>query len=243
MATTEVKSNIPVHLWELFPGRSEELLELFHGAEENTSLLQSDLHTIRDWLNVAGYEHESLHALLTLLILAEEEGSQCIALSEQSLGLRFADLVPAEQAGRWTRRVLADLDKEDFSKLIGSTADDDRPVIRHDWGGKAYLYFQKYLRHELDFAKAMRARLLEPQAPVWTRAGDARAAILHQVLVADPLRPGGKTLTLDDDQRCAVELALLRPVVFISGGPGPGRRRSCSRCCAALFAPASRRTG
>src|SRR5262245_48021935 len=79
------------HLRGLFRGASDELLAMLQTAEENAGLMHCDLHTMRDWLEIAGYS-ETLHILLLLLILAHGDGSLCIGLSEQKLARRLEEL-------------------------------------------------------------------------------------------------------------------------------------------------------
>jgi exodeoxyribonuclease V alpha subunit len=125
-----------------------------------------------------------------------------------------------DQALAWAQRVSADLASHDFGNLIGTSPDDHRPVIHHALGGRRYLYFQKFLRHELEFVQTFRAKLMSPCLD--SRLGDADA-LLREVLDGHPLRLGGRPLVVDQDQRRALELALSRPLVLISGGPGTGK--------------------
>src|SRR5207244_12386417 len=80
------------YLAELFPAASEDLLHLFAAAAENANLVHADFQTIRDLLELGGYDGpESLHALLLNLHLALEEGSLCIEASIPSLAGRLTD--------------------------------------------------------------------------------------------------------------------------------------------------------
>lgn len=237
---TILRPDPPAHLRALFPKASAELLYLFQGAEENVSFLQSDWYTVRDWLDIAGYEHESLHVVLVLLIVALEQGSLCIELSQESLERRLLDLVPAAQAQAWAQRVVGDLATDDFGRLIGSSPDDFRPVIQYLVAGRRYLYFQKLLRHEVEFAQAFRARLRSPTRNITPAQVEA---LLHEVLDVLPLRPGGQPLVLDADQRRALELALSRRLVLISGGPGTGKTSivlNLLRCLVRAHVPVDR---
>jgi exodeoxyribonuclease V alpha subunit len=214
------RANISAHFGKLFPSATEELLRLFQAAEDNASFLWSDFQTISDWLEVAGYEQETLHVLLLLLILAQEEGSLCIELAQESLTRRLADLTPREEAASWAQRLLADLGNQDFGKLIGSKPDDHLPVIRHDADGRCFLYFQKYLRHEQAFFRLLSGKLVE-------KVSDGHSKnvpqVIREVLDKESLRPGGRPLVLDPEQRRALELALSRMLTVISGGPGTGK--------------------
>ncbi len=208
-------------LKELFPQASAELLRLLGGAAENAGLLRGDYFTIRDWLEIAEYgDAEGLVALLLVLMLALEEGSLCVEASAESIARRLTDLVGGDEAQVWAQRILDDLDRDCFPRLIGTTPRDHRPVIRHMIDGRPYLYFQKYLRAELDCHEQIRKRLerVAPAAPP-----DNLAAVLQEVLHERPLLTAGQPLRLDREQQVAVGTALLRNLAIISGGPGTGK--------------------
>jgi exodeoxyribonuclease V alpha subunit len=208
-------------LKELFPIASPELLRLLEGAAENAGLLRGDYFTIRDWLEIADYaDTEGLIALLLVLMLALEEGSLCVEASNEAIARRLTDLVGSDEAIVWARRILDDLAVDGFPRLIGTGPADHRPVVLHTIGVRRYLYFQKYLKAELDFHKLFMARLqtLTPPEPPANLP-----VILREVLVDRPLIVAGRPLKLDRDQLLAVGTALLRNLAIISGGPGTGK--------------------
>src|SRR5262249_46811711 len=134
------------YLLELFPAAIEELLCLFAAAAQNANLVEADFQTIRDVLELAGYDGpETLHVLLLDLHLALEEGSLCIEASVPRLARRLADLVGESAANAWAERILADLDGNSFPDLIGRDGKASRPVILHCSGNRRFLYFQIYL--------------------------------------------------------------------------------------------------
>jgi exodeoxyribonuclease V alpha subunit len=208
-------------LKELFPTASAELLRLFEGAAENAGLLRGDFFTIRDWLEIADYgDAESLAALVLALMLALEEGSLCVEASAESIARRLTDLVGADEAMVWSGRIVEDLAGDCFPRLIGVAATDNRPVVLHTMGQRRYLYFQKYLRAELEFHSLLQQRL-ETRVPA--AAPPNLGALLHEVLTERPLVAGGRPLQLDREQLLAVGAALLRRLAIISGGPGTGK--------------------
>src|SRR5262249_25015359 len=93
--------------------------------------------------------------------------------------------------------------------------------ILHAVGERRYLYFQKYLKAELLLAELLRGRLGQA-APLLDAAGLSH--ILHQVLIADPLRRVDRVpLCLHQEQHWALGAALTQPLVIVSGGPGTGK--------------------
>jgi exodeoxyribonuclease V alpha subunit len=207
------------YLAELFPAASEDLLRLFAAAAENANLLEADFQTVRDVLELAGYDGpESLHVLLLDLHLALEEGSLCVEASVPSLSRRLADLVGKAEATGWAERILADLDPVGFPNLIGRDVRANRPVILHSSGNKRFLYFQKYLIHELIFQETLGKRLAE----IAGMACPFQSA-LKEVLEEHPMRVGGRPLRLDSGQKLALETALECNFAVISGGPGTGK--------------------
>src|SRR6516165_1320581 len=97
--------------WEflerLFPEAGPELLRLYAGAQTNANLLHADLYTIRDLLELSGYQAEQpLHALLLLMLVALDEGSLCVELSLAALKRRLNDLVSEAEASDWSDVIL-----------------------------------------------------------------------------------------------------------------------------------------
>lgn len=208
-------------LKDLFPDASPELLRLLEGAAANSGLLRSDFSTIRDWLEIAEYKRaEALVAVLLVLMLALEEGSLCVEASAESIARRLIDLVGPEEAQAWAQRIVTEQAGDGFPRLIGASPADHRPVIRYSVGERSYLYFQKYLKAELEFHQRFQERLqhvVPPEPPA------NLAAVLHEVLIERPLVAGEQPLLLDIDQKLAIGTALLRNLAIVSGGPGTGK--------------------
>ena len=209
-------------LTELFPQAGPELLRLFESAAENATLLRSDYYTIRDWLEIADYcEHASLPALLLVLLLALEEGSFCVELNEEALTRRLADLIGAEEARDWARRLLAEFERDPCPRLIGTSPRDHKPLILHSTGERRFLYFQKYLNAELLLHAQLITSLKQPSPQI---DAEALGRVLREVHVEAPLPlPDGRPMQLDPEQHKALATALARPLAIISGGPGTGK--------------------
>jgi exodeoxyribonuclease V alpha subunit len=206
-------------LADLFPEAGSDLLRLYAGAEDQAGLLHADYYTIRDLLDLSGYgARQAVHALLLALTLALEEGSPCIELDEDAISRRLGDLAGEADARSWATRVVAEL-REGLPDLVSDAVADGKPVVRHDRDGRAFLYFQKYLKHELTLESELRRRLARTGNPP---ACDL-AAILGEVLAESPDLRDGRALRLNARQRLAIALALSRDFVIVSGGPGTGK--------------------
>jgi exodeoxyribonuclease V alpha subunit len=201
-------------LKDLFPRAGPDLLRLLQGAAENAYLLRSDFYAMRDWLEIANYvdDEDVPHAILLLMLVALEEGSLCIEVAEPALLRRLADLVPAEEAASWAKRLVQSVGESGFPALIGTSPLDHKPVIVHAIGTRRFLYFQKYLRAELDFQRDLRQKLEQQAAPTPAAWPD----IIREVARTQPLK-------LDVDQQRALETALSSNFTIISGGPGTGK--------------------
>jgi exodeoxyribonuclease V alpha subunit len=194
-------------LKELFPTAGPELMQLLNGVVENAMLLRSDFYTIRDWLEIADYRSDEVaHAILLLMLVALEEGSLCIEIAEPALMRRLRDFVPETEAATWAKRIVQAIQEPGYPALIGTSPLDHKPVILHD----RFLYFQKFLRAELDFQHELTKRLEQnPPAKLWR-------SIVDEVLAS-------QTLRLDCDQQLALGSALVNNLAIISGGPGTGK--------------------
>jgi len=222
-------------LRDLFPEAEPELLRLFEAAAENSNLLRVDFYTIRDLVELSGYTtQEALQALLLVMLLALDEGSLCVEASQASLQRRLQDLAGEAAAGAWAQRIVAELRQPGFPTLIGQRVDEGKPVLLRQVGAQTYLYFQKYLKHELVLQAELRRRLgssrtAPPGGPRFPSAGPRAlagangSAMLNEVLRERPLLLSGRPLQLNREQRLALGLALLRDFVIVSGGPGTGK--------------------
>jgi exodeoxyribonuclease V alpha subunit len=201
-------------LASVFPEASEALLALYASAAENAGLVSTDFYTIRDLLVLSDYTKEGpLHVLLLCLTIALDEGNLCIEASQAGLERRLGDLVGTDAATDFARKAVTALREDGFAKLIGRRADDGKPVVLQTRDDRLYLYFQKYLKHELILQTQLRQRL-DGGAGSENRPSVSRA--LGEVLqrAAPPL---------NREQRLAIAVTLLRNFTIISGGPGTGK--------------------
>jgi exodeoxyribonuclease V alpha subunit len=212
----------PTHFTvDILDGHSQRLQRLVGQAVADAALPLADVYQLKDWLQSVDTTHaDSLGLLLIALFLALGEGSLCVELSADSLSRRLGDLLDAPSARSWAQQAIDDFHKGAFACLFGSSPSDYRPVIAWDGGERTYLYFQKYLKGELDFQQHfLRHHIEQPDEASVTRL----VPILHEVLEQQPLRTDAGVLQLDADQQLALGLALSRHFVLISGGPGTGK--------------------
>ena len=212
----------PDYLRALFPRAGTDLLQLLAGAAENASLLRTDFYTIRDLADLSGYTtDEPLHALLLAMLLALDEGSLCVEMAESRLTRRFVDLVPEKVGQAWSGRILNAVRSGSYPELIGKEVEDGKPLVLRRLGSRSFLYFQKYLKHELLLQTELNKRLprvsgesaLQPDLP----------RILREVFLETPIKSGGQPMKLSHQQRLAIGLGLVRDFLIISGGPGTGK--------------------
>jgi exodeoxyribonuclease V alpha subunit len=204
----------------LFPETGPELLRLYEQAADASGLMATDFYTIRDLLELSGYEsREPLHALLLAMLLARDAGSLCVEVSEPGLMRQLGDLAGEDVCRAWARRILAGLSEDGFPDLVGRCVADNKPVVLQRLGERLLCYFHKDLKNEAVFRDLLGQRLASGQTEP---AGNLRA-ILQEVLVEQPLRFDGRPAQLNHDQRLALGLALLRRFAIISGGPGTGK--------------------
>jgi exodeoxyribonuclease V alpha subunit len=215
------RSFLQASVRRVFPTATPELAGLLAASMDGASLALNDLYTLRDWLEISECPpQDELLALLALLMLALDEGSLCVTLEPAALRRRLGDLIDDAAADAWVPRLLAAVEAQDWSRLVGASADDARPVILHRQGTRRYLYFQKYLLAEIDFQARFGRRLQIPPTQ-----GDPKrwSAILREVLDQQPLMAAGAPMRPDDDQQAALGMALNRGFALISGGPGTGK--------------------
>lgn len=218
----------------IFPEAGPALLKLYGSAAENAGLLRTDFYTIRDLLDLSGYGHEeSLQVVLLCMMLALDEGSLCVEASGKGLARRLTHIADEEAAGLAGAAAGA-LHDHGYPELMGRELGENKPIVLRQRGDRAFLYFHKYLKHELILEEQLKKRLetdiaAPPATPPLRKA-------LDEVLT-------NQTLRLNGEQRLATSLALLRNFAIVSGGPGTGKTSivlSLLRCLLRLGIPAER---
>ncbi len=192
-------------------------------------LTHSDVRLIGDVSEIAGGADAADQALMLALLVAREEGSLCLRVEAASLARRLEKVLREGQAVAWAERVIDRVSAvPPDSHLYGSPDEQSRPLIRLSHEGREYVYFQRYYLAASQLRESVQERLKD-------RAQQATAdwpSVLRAVVRGAPQRlPTGKPLVPSPDQVVALVLALARPFVVISGGPGTGKT---STLCALL---------
>jgi len=222
--TTADTESSQEYLLEIVPEADARLRRLYAGAVKDAGLLATDFYTLRDWLEATKYEKvHSLHALIVLLMVVLDEGSLCLHLTEDNCTCRLGEFLSQEDARYWGKKIVADLAQHDFSRLIGTADKCVTPLVRAEIDGQSMLFFQKFARQEKKLLEAFGRRLSPGSSLPNALPAERIALVLKDVLERNPLRRAGEPLRLDPDQLTALGLALLRPMVTISGGPGTGK--------------------
>lgn len=182
---------------------------------EEGLLTATDVSTIGDLIDLSQLTGEkALPSLLAAMFAALHEGNPCMELTVASLAARMADL-GVEDAAESAVEVVASMEAGRYAALIAESDAGQKPLVRYRAGAATYLYFQKHLKHEIHVWSLLRERVKASFEP-----GDL-GAIRKALEAASKAQNASQPLT--DEQRLALGLSLLRPLMVISGGPGTGK--------------------
>ena len=207
----------------------------------------ADILAIRDLRELSGYQDAAeddglaLQVLLLAMFAALNDGSVCLKLDLAALSgrlLAFTDET-AERAPRaafLAEKIIARLPVA-WPALIGD-AGDFKPLIRAEREGQGYLYFQRYYGYAQKLRDQLARRASAGASPI---SEDDLKRVKTAVLKTYPVlveKAGKKApLVLDGEQELALDQALRRNLVLISGGPGTGKTSvmvSILRCLSRL---------
>lgn len=201
---------------QLFPAATPRVLALHAAAASEIDPI--DLYTIRDLTELSNRpDDEELHVLLLLMLLAVGEGSACIEFSEENLCRRLADFIPEPEAAAWAAAIVTARDRH--TELIGECAEDGKPLVFHERGGRTYCYFQRYFKDERSLEHALQSHLAAISRTSPLNGWEKSIAEVDGLEAADQ----HSLPTLSRLQRAAVERALKQNLVIVSGGPGTGK--------------------
>ena len=194
---------------------SPELRTLFRSAVQGEGALRaSDLLLVRDLSELTGETHPAFQALLLCLLVARDEGSLCVGLEEASLTRRLSLLAGPDAGTEWARKMLDSIGSWPGHARIFATSDDAYlPLVLVDTPRGPYVYFHRYWAH----ARTLREQVTERM----TRQTSLADGATIEAVANEVARTGDREL--NPEQLAAVRLALQRPFVVVSGGPGTGK--------------------
>jgi exodeoxyribonuclease V alpha subunit len=181
-------------------------------AEE---LIQAtDPHTIRDILSLTSRgDDEVLASLLILMFAALVDGGSCLPVDQSRLTERLAATGSGDPAGV-ARAIVARCATESGDDIIGATVDFAKPLALYRSGGNTFVYFQRFLRQELELRQSLVERVGEPLVEF----AKSEASAIRRIL-----EDRSPVASLSEGQQRAVLLALSKRFAIISGGPGSGK--------------------
>lgn len=207
----------------IVPRNHDELESLFNAAIEGDELSLLDYMTIRDLMDLSGYQKDCpLIAMLICMFSSLNEGSICVRINKSALKKRLECFTDSNKALNYTENFLAALNDNRYTSLITSEKDVYIPLIRQKSGKRDILYFKKYYEHENSLNERIRSLLqlksLRPEAAV------NYDAMIDEVINKKPVfLQQGMPMKLDTEQEKAIRLALTNNFLIISGGPGTGK--------------------
>ncbi len=189
-------------------------------AIEEERLTPADYLLMRDLILLSGASPAPppLHLLLIVMLTKLCDGSVCVDVAGEVFRTRSREL-----CGDCPEIVLGSMlstlagAAENYPALVSRDTQSFFPIIQDG----SRLYFQKYHDAETRLRRAIRNRLTDlDRERIDSTAVDA---VLHDILVACPLRRDDSITVLDGYQTEALKRALSRNLTIVSGGPGSGK--------------------
>lgn len=208
---------------ELLPDSADaQVRELFDAARESDiGLSAADLFIVRDLMELSGYRDVELEAIILCMLIAVNEGSICLKLEELRIAKRLGTFLDGAKAAALAKCIMKkDLIKS-YPEIVSGSETEFKPFILKEIKGGKFLYFQKFPRYEAELKEAIDAHI-RSKAEKPLSAAKVKAALI-EVTEKSPMMSRGEKLELNDEQKIAVCLALLKDFVIISGGPGTGK--------------------
>ncbi|MCI5141510.1 MAG: hypothetical protein D3909_07250, partial [Candidatus Electrothrix sp. ATG1] len=190
------------------------LLDLHLGVFLEKQAIDEDAHPPK---NTTRSTHPSLLLAATLASAAVGNGHVCYPLEEIPEQVSLAELVTetCPEPAKWRGELLT-------TSVVGQPGEISPLIL----DSKNRLYLSRFFKYEEFIAAALRGRAsieLEPD---------------HQLAsqLLKRLFPRSEKSNTIDFQQMATALALLKPLVIISGGPGTGKTHTVARILAAIQA-------
>ena len=204
------------------------LSKIYQNIIENSSLTFADFITIRDLIELSGYNSISIHLLLLSMFSSLHNGSVCM-LFDYKILVKKMDKLTGTNCKNYAKEITSTIENypdliycySNEPTLFEKEGDDYRPLILYKIEGKSYLYFQKYFRCELNFKKHLGRFIALKKKELYSLQEVAKA--FREITDQFPLMLNSKPMILDDQQLVAMVLPLFKNFIVISGGPGTGK--------------------
>jgi exodeoxyribonuclease V alpha subunit len=215
---------------------SKSVADLFAGAIENTDLSITDYLTIRDLVDLTGYDAPQVHALLILMFTTLRRGSVCLRLEEEAVRGKIASFA-GKGPGALADKIISGINKYpelihvvDMQEpgLFKNPGEAFKPLILTVNGDSRLLYFHKYFLSEQNFQENL-ARFLGFNRLLVEEAGSLAGSV-DLVLNRMPVCFNGSSAEFNIGQKIGMVLPALKNLVVISGGPGTGKTSIALNC-------------
>ncbi len=195
---------------------------------DKTLVARVDYMTIRDLLELSGYEHDApLFGALLCMFDALGQGSLCMSLDKKALAERLEVFSESKTAAEMAKSFASRLEDDGYDCLVSRNCDEYKPLVFVESGSRKLLYFQKYFVYENLLKNRIDRFLKRAESGTGKRIDGKKAHALIDRLFSPKLTlrigAAGKPVIKDPFQVKAMELALGSSFCLVSGGPGTGK--------------------
>lgn len=201
---------------------SAEVAGLFDAAlASEAGLSAADFLVARDLMDLSGHGDAELMAIILCMLIAVNEGSICLKYEEGGIKKRLGLFLDEEKAESLAKRVMKKDLLSGYAELVSGDEGEYKPFVLKKGKSGKFLYFQKFPRYEAELKNAIDSRIAasSENTPKASKITD----VFKDVLDDNPMQKAGKKIELNDEQKIAVCLSILKGFVIISGGPGTGK--------------------
>jgi exodeoxyribonuclease V alpha subunit len=199
----------------------KEIEDFFKKCMENLSLTETDYLTIVDLLKTIPHYDFSLRMVLVCMFEGLNEGSLCVHLTEKSVTKKIKFL-KSEKIESLLKEFIKNLNSGKYDILISKFPEDYKPIIFENGN----IYFQKYYINEKNLNQEIEKLLGKKEFDF--SLIDNNYENLKQIIDEKIIFQNIEN-SLNNEQKLAVILSLLKNFVIISGGPGTGKTSIISR--------------
>lgn len=206
--------------WKILSKDSDpQLIDIYKEVLVQWELKSNDFLSIRDFSNSINLKVEqdiTFHTLILALIKSNIDGHTCLYLNDL---VHIYSFIPENDRSIIIESIEKNLTKQTWNSLIGDSEQTKYPIIYH----QKKLYFQKTFLHERRLEALFRARF-QHHSPNATFPIDKIKSTFDEILITHPLQnSNGTQMLLNEEQKIAMALPILKNTVIITGGPGTGK--------------------